>query len=141
MKVVIVFSLFMALALAGQMQLIQELATFQEAVKHCKSLGANTQLYLPRSDRENKALYRMMQKKHLRRIWINVHLPNGKEPWIDGFGNPPDKLFWGIEEPNNHLEHDEFCGEMRYLDKTDELHNWNDRPCNDLNVFVCEDIE
>ncbi|XP_037830739.1 CD209 antigen-like protein A isoform X2 [Kryptolebias marmoratus] len=53
--------------------------------------------------------------------------------WVDG--TPLTKRYWGPGEPNSYGGKEEECVEIRFHETED---SWNDIPCIDQNVWICE---
>ncbi|XP_008294772.1 CD209 antigen-like protein C [Stegastes partitus] len=74
--------------------------------------------------------------RHFRKpMWIGLtdQETEGKWKWVDG--TPLTMSYWGTEEPNSHKGSNEDCGEIKFFD---EENNWNDKPCETKNVWMCE---
>lgn len=94
------------------------------------------------TDWQQRRLTANMKKEKLQRVWIGLNRHNKKGEWLwhtlENIDPKASVQYWGPGEPNNYENHDEECGEMRDLDKNNDTHNWNDRPCEDVNPFFCD---
>lgn len=149
----VIFTLFAlgVIGISAKYTLAPRLMTFAGGQSFCKSIKQQT--VLPRSLRESRALYAFIKtNKNLkesldtgvRRVWADGRLNPGSNNWKDSEGNVLSRdlvnAYWGPNEPNNYMGHNERCLEIRYLAKNNETHQWNDAPCPRLNNVICEEL-
>lgn len=119
-------------------------ATYEEALNNCSIFRLDGQrsthyLGVPTNPHDDAMVYLAMVALPMRRAWVGVR--GGPDPnnrnWTTALGKPVGMTFWGPGEPNNYMNHDERCVEMRVLDKNELDRNWNDAPCNHRNGYIC----
>lgn len=137
-----------ALVSAEEYDYSPEPLTYNQAREVCRS--KNGILLEIRNKNANIAAWNFMKEKGIQRMWLGISrrranndaFPKLNWVWEKGVSDDPltdndGTTYWGPNEPNNYKNHSEQCGEMRYLAKNNEVANWNDRPCEHLNPFVC----
>ncbi|KAG9489730.1 hypothetical protein GDO78_005592 [Eleutherodactylus coqui] len=67
-------------------------------------------------------------------VWTGLHDPDQNRRWKWSDGSMYSYRPWGNGEPNN-LQNAEYCVELRIASK---FRQWNDKPCETENHFVCK---
>lgn len=143
LKSTLLILLCLVAVVSAKFFVIKEKKNFTDAVQLCQRNGYF--LFHARGVIKNRQGYSLMKKLNFKRMWLAVSRranSSDVEPWnwhYEGKMKSPVKTnFWGVGEPNNFRNHNEYCVEMRRLEKNGHIHNWNDRPCDSLNPFICE---
>ncbi|XP_068699628.1 uncharacterized protein [Montipora foliosa] len=104
-------------------------ANWTAAKSACEAMGSS--LAMLKTHAEQQAVWRKVGK----RVWIGLHRnPNDSSQWLWIDGSQVTDTNWYTGEPNNAGGY-EGCGEMY---SSSRRGTWNDQPCNDTLLYLCE---
>lgn len=117
---------------------------YKDALAHCWMMKARLMApIVPKY--QSELFYSDLVNRKVKHAWIAVNRRNDTSDdgpvhfMFEGYESSEIKYpLWAIGEPNNFQQHQERCVEIRIGSKSNETHNWNDRPCEDLNPFYCD---
>ncbi|CAJ1053674.1 CD209 antigen-like protein E [Xyrichtys novacula] len=102
--------------------------SWQESRKDCLIRDADLAII---NSREEQNFLRKIN----RMMWIGLTSEGKQDKWVWVDGSPLNQSYWKHGEPNNYQGIAEDCVEVNRIDAEN---SWNDRPCKDLNFWICE---
>ncbi|XP_040892220.1 CD209 antigen-like protein C isoform X3 [Toxotes jaculatrix] len=102
--------------------------TWQESRNYCLQEGADLMIINSKEEQD-------FAEQVKGRMWIGLtdRETEGTWKWVDG--TPLTISFWASGEPNSFESKEEDCVELRYHGTVE---SWNDKPCDDQILWVCE---
>lgn len=111
--------------------LINEQLSWNNAAKHCESLGQK--LAVPRNKEQQKLIFDIGSPT---RSWIGISDLDKEGNWVDVNGVPVTYTAFNKNEPNGNRG--ENCVNLYHNQDDNTYSSWNDDNCSELKNFICE---
>ncbi|XP_075759110.1 CD209 antigen-like protein C isoform X2 [Pelodiscus sinensis] len=109
----------------------QTAQSWNQSRKECQKEQADLVVIVDREEQDFLA-----KKQNWVEYWIG--LTDAKQEalwtWVDGTTLNPMESFWDSPQPDNYLNNEDCAS----LTSKQNLHNWNDAPCNKRYFYICE---
>ncbi|KAK1886708.1 C-type lectin domain family 4 member F, partial [Dissostichus eleginoides] len=102
--------------------------TWQDSRKDCQQRGADLMIINSQEEQDFTGQY-----KHVTWIGLTDRDTEGEWKWVDG--TQLTTRFWHSGEPNNYKNKNEDCVNINHFDNQN---SWNDAPCENEYLWICE---